>query len=142
MYRAGRTSRNHCGLIAAFGATLILLCLSGCDDRSKVSSSSITSPNGAWIASSETEVGGAFGTSFDVTTVFLSRTKGDKSKTRVLSFSHEYGSMRIKLIWQDSTHLRVDYGGVAGKTDIVEPTFVAIKCSDVNISMEALPNSQ
>ncbi len=123
--------------IIIFGACVLAL---GCHDVATTWSSEVRSPDGLWIATARSEQWGGPGTAYDATTVYLKSTKGSKSPTQVLLFSHQYATMNLKMEWLTATHLEVTYGASAQPGDRVSLDFQAVKYDDVNISVRDLSN--
>ncbi len=119
---------------------LVVFGVVGCGKKIDYSLNNSESPSGTWRVSAENEDGGSFGTSYDITNVYLIRMNGSKEKTRILSFSHEYDTMRLEVKWISDENLKISYGGVKGKIDTVTPGFVAVKFADVNISTAPILN--
>jgi hypothetical protein len=113
---------------------LVSLDLFGCSKKVDYALADSESPSGTWRVSAENEGGGSFGASYDITNVYLVRMNGIQEKTRILSFLHEYDTMRLKVEWISDDNLKIYYGGVKGKFDAVTPGFVAVRFADVNIS--------
>jgi hypothetical protein len=93
------------------------------------------SPDGLWLATARSEQWSGPGNAYDGTTVYLKWTTG--SPVEILGFSHQYATMNLKMEWVAPRHLNVVYGE-KGPDDKVEISFQAIRCADVEISVQHL----
>jgi hypothetical protein len=72
----------------------------------------------------------------DATFVYLKWVRGSQPPVQILGFSHEYGTMNLKMEWVTPKHLNVIYGESGRPGDSVEIEFQAIKCGGVEISVQ------
>ena len=124
-------------LLIIIGACLLWV---GCNDGRTTWYEEVRSPDGQWLAMARSQQWGGFGTAYDATTVYLRRLKGSLPPTEVLAFSHEYGTMNLKMEWVTPTHLEVRYGPSERAGDRVGISFQAVKLSNVEISLRDLSN--
>ena len=88
------------------------------------------------MAAISTKQYGGPGTAGLITTVSLTRTRGDKSQVRILQLEQPNLTLAsalksVSLKWVDQSNLSLTYRG--GDVD-----FQAIRCGDVNIKTEAI----
>lgn len=114
----------------------------GCQDVMTTWSAEAVSPDGRWLATARSQHWGGPGTAYDATTVYLKPMKGSLPPTEVLSFSHQYTTMNLKMAWLTPTHLDVTYGPSANPEDQVSLDFQAIKYATVEISVRESSNEK
>jgi hypothetical protein len=121
-----------CGRILC---ALIGICLlySGCGPTTTWSAES-RSPDGLWVAIVRTDQYSGPGNAGLYSTVYLKRTKGDKTPIEVLLLDQqETGPIILKTNWLSSSHLEVAY------TQHPSLDFQAVKCAGIDISVRDLP---
>jgi hypothetical protein len=79
------------------------------------------------------------GTAYDATTVYLKWVS--QPPIQILGFSHQYATMNLKMVWLAPRHLNVIYGESGRPGDKVEIGFQAIKCADVEITVQHVADS-
>jgi hypothetical protein len=114
-------------------AIYVLLC--GCGPTSTWSAEA-QSPDGHWLAVARSEQWSGPGNAYDATTVYLKSLKGSQPPTEVLGFSHQYGTMNLKMEWITPTQLHVTYGESSKPGDHVSLDFQVVKCAGVDISVQ------
>jgi hypothetical protein len=122
--------------MAAVTAVLSVLILLGCNDGRTTWSEEVRSPDGRWLATAKSQEWGGPGTAYDGTSVYLQWAKRPQTAVKVLSFSHNYLTMDLRLVWVNPNHLHVTYGPNPKAGDHVSVVFQAVKYGDVEISLE------
>jgi hypothetical protein len=100
-------------------------------------SAEASSPDGLWLAVAKSRQWSGPGNAYDATTVYLKWIKGSQPPIEVLGFSHELGTMNLKMEWITPKHLHVIYGESEKRGDHVNINFQAIKCAGIDISSVA-----
>jgi hypothetical protein len=135
-------SRQHTHSVTCRVFLLLLLELSllsaGCQDVAITWSAEAKSPDGQWLASARTQQWGGPGTAYDATTVYLKPIDDSQSATQVLVFSHQYPTMKLKMVWLNPKHLDVTYGPSDRPGDRVNLDFHAEQHSGIEISVQDL----
>jgi hypothetical protein len=136
-------SKGSASLIRA-AICLILIGLSlagaGCRDVATTWTAETRSPDGLWLATARSQQWGGPGTAYDATTVYLKWVRGSQPPTQILGFSHQYGTMTLKMDWVTPTHLDVAYGPSGRPGDQVNVDFQAVRCGNITISLRKLPS--
>jgi len=116
--------------------TVASLCLAACGatDVVTTASDSLDSPDGHWTAIVESKQWSGPGNAFDATHVDL-KQKG-QPPFRILEFTHEYATMKIRMTWMDAQHLKVQFGPSDKPCDHVDVTFQAVRAADIEIRTE------
>lgn len=110
----------------------------GCQDVATTWSAEARSPDGQWLASARSQQWGGPGTAYDATTVYLKPIDDSQSATQVLVFSHQYPTMKLKLIWLNPKHLDVTYGPSDRAGDHVKLDFRVAQHNGIEISVQDL----
>lgn len=110
----------------------------GCQDVATTWSTEATSPDGQWLASARSQQWGGPGTAYDATTVYLKPVGDSHSPTQVLVFSHQYPTMKLKMVWLSPKHLDVNYGPSDKPGDYVKLDFKVPQYGGIEISVEEL----
>jgi hypothetical protein len=118
-------------ILITIGACLVLV---SCGPQTTWSAES-RSPDGLWLATARSQQWSGPGNAYDGTTVYLKWTT--RPPVEILEFSHQYATMNLKMEWAAPRHLNVIYGE-KGPGDKVEIGFQAIRCADVEISVQHL----
>jgi hypothetical protein len=112
--------------------------MGGCPEACKEGGTTWTaesrSPDGLWTATARSQQWGGPGAAYDGTTVYLKWVS--QPPIEVLGFSHQYATMNLKMEWVAPRHLNVIYGESGRPGDKVEIGFQAIKCADVEITVQ------
>ena len=116
----------------------VFVVVSGCDDGVTTWSAEARSPDGLWLATASSRSEGGGPTAYDFTTVDLKWLRGSQPSTRVLSFSHQFPTMNLKMEWITPKHLNVTYGPSARPGDNVSLDFQVVKMSGIEISVRDL----
>jgi len=122
----------------AFWLLLLEVCLLsvGCQDVAITWSAEARSPDGQWLASARSQQWGGPGTAYDATTVFLKPIDDSQPETQVLAFSHQYSTMKLKMVWLNPKHLDVTYGPSDRPGDHVKLDFRVAQHSGIEISVQ------
>lgn len=107
----------------------------GCRDVATTWSAEARSPDGHWLAIARSEQGGGPGNAYDATTVTLKSITGLQPQMQVLSFSHQFATMDLKMEWVTPTHLEVTYGPSARPGDHVSLNLQVVKMGGIDISV-------
>jgi hypothetical protein len=110
--------------------------LCGCAGPKKTWSAETPSPDGSWLALAQSQQWSGPGNAYDATTVYLKQASGPRIE--VLEFSNQAPVMNLKMQWVSPRHLQVTYGENAVQ-DHVDVDFQAVKCGDVEISLQHAP---
>jgi hypothetical protein len=78
---------------------------------------------------------------YDATTVYLKQVKGSQLPAQILAFSHQYGTMNLKMDWVTPRHLDVAYGPSSRPGDQVSLDFQVVKIGGVDISVRKLSDT-
>ena len=113
----------------------VSLLSAGCQNVAITWSAEAKSPDGQWLASARTQQWGGPGTAYDATTVYLKPIDDSQSATQVLLFSHQYATMKLKMVWLDPKHLDVTYGPSDRPGDHVKLDFRVAQHSGIEISV-------
>lgn len=128
-------------LVASLLAACAFMC--GCPESYKEGGTTWTaesrSPDGLWTATARSQQWGGPGTAYDATTVYLKWVS--QPPIQILGFSHQYATMNLKMVWVAPRHLNVIYGESGRPGDKVEIGFQAIKCADVEITVQHVADS-
>ena len=106
----------------------------------------LPSPDGAWLATAQTEQCGGFGSAYVGTFVTLRKLDGTVNKGKpfaildypgggpiqksyVLSDSNAGGGVNLRMKWLTAQHLEVDYSGT------IEPNLQVVKFGGVDITL-------
>ncbi len=131
---------THSVTSRAFWLLLLEVCLLsvGCQDVAVTWSAEARSPDGQWLASARSQQWGGPGTAYDATTVYLKPIDDSQPETRVLAFSHQYATMKLKMVWLNPKHLDVTYGPSDRPGDHVKLDFRVAQHSGIEISVQDL----
>ncbi len=135
-----KLARYSCSAVCdATPLAIIVACLlwSGCHGKTTWSAEA-RSPDGQWLATARSRQWAGPGTAYDGTTVYLKWIKSSRPAAEVLSFSHEYGTMNLKMEWLTPTHLDIIYGPSPKPGDRVTVDFQVVKYGNVEISLREL----
>jgi hypothetical protein len=95
------------------------------------------SPDGLWLATARSQQWSGPGNAYDATTVYLKWVRGWRAPTReILVFSHQYATIKLRMVWVTPTHLNVMYGESGKPGDEVDLDFQVVKCGGVDISVQ------
>ena len=127
--------------VAWCSVVLIAICAGsmGCrDEGTTIWSREVQSPNGKWLASAQTKQWSGPGNAYVETSVYLKLIADKQPPVQVLDFPNEsdFPGGAVNVEWTSPNHLTVTYRG--------QPTFnfQAVKCGDVDISVEELPSEK
>lgn len=109
-----------------------------CQDVAITWSAEAKSPDGQWLASARSQQWGGPGTAYDATTVYLKPIDDSQSATQVLVFSHQYPTMKLKMVWLNPKHLDVTYGPSDREGDQIKLDFRLAQYSGIEISVQDL----
>lgn len=131
---------THSVTCGAFLLLLLEVCLlsAGCQDVAITWSAEARSPDGQWLASARSQQWGGPGTAYDATTVYLKPIDDSQPATQVLTFSHQYATMKLKMVWLNPKHLDVTYGPSDRPGDNVKLDFRVAQHSGIEISVRDL----
>lgn len=125
-------------LLLVLGLGLLII---GCKDGAITWSDEARSPGGRWIATARSQQWGGPGTAYDATTVYLKRVDDPQPPTQVITFSHQYSTMKLKMAWLSPTHLDVTYGPSDRPGDRVKLDFNVAKHDEIEISVQEIGNT-
>ncbi|HEY1926895.1 MAG TPA: hypothetical protein VGG92_05475 [Caulobacteraceae bacterium] len=97
-------------------------------------SNRVTSPDGRWAAIVESKQWSGPGNDFDATQIKLQQ--GNAPPFEILGFTHEYATMKVRLVWMNPQHLDIQFGPSDRRCDHVDITFQAIRAADIQITTE------
>lgn len=114
---------------------------SGCGGAATTWSAEARSPDGLWLAIARSQQWGGPGNDYDATTVYLKWVKGSQRPSEILEFSHQYANMHLRMEWITPKHLNVVYAPTSKPGDQVNVDFQAVKCADVEITIQKLTSA-
>lgn len=129
------------GMIALLFALSMGILGSGCQGPATTWSAESRSPDGLWLAFARSQQWAGPGTAYDATTVYLKWIKGTQSPIEILGFSHQYATMHLRMEWITPKHLNIIYAPTSKSGDHVIVDFQAIKCADIEISIQELTSA-
>jgi hypothetical protein len=121
-------------------AFCVLLC--ACGGPTTTWSAEARSPDGYWLAAARSEQWSGPGNAYVATTVELKWLRGSQDPTEILSFTHQFATMNVKMDWITPKHLHVTYGESERRGDHVSLDFQVVKISGIDISVEYLPSDK
>lgn len=117
---------------------VIPLCVAGCSSGPTTTwATEARSPSKRWLATARSEQWGGMGTAYDATTVSVSGN-GSQPPQDVLTFSHEYATMRLTMKWIDDSHLLVQYAESGKPGDQVTLDFQVVRYAGITISAQRI----
>ena len=97
------------------------------------------SPDGLWLATARGQQWSGPGNAYEATLVYLKWVKGSQPPIQILGFSDQDATtVHVKMEWVTPRHLNVIYAPSSGPNDSVNVDFQAIKCADVEITIQKL----
>ena len=133
-----RSRRFRKAILLFVGVCLIV---AGCDTSETTWSAEAQSPDGQWLATARSQQWSGPGNAYDATAVYLKWMRGSQPPTQVLGFSHQYGTMNLKMKWETPTHLAVTYGPSERPGDHVSLDFQVVRISGIEISVQDLSST-
>jgi hypothetical protein len=131
---------THSLTCRTFLVLLLEVCLLSvaCQDVAITWSAEAISPDGKWLATARSQQWGGPGTAYDATTVYLKPIDNSQPVTPVLTFSHQYATMKLKMVWLNPKHFDVTYGPSDRPGDHAKLDFQVAQHSGIEISVQDL----